>query len=68
MEAATAVLRTFGSEFACEGVQLGARYDLSSIIEAEAEAPVADVWEAYQPTAHPCGEPDISTRTVPSRC
>ena len=53
-QAATAVLSTFGEEFAMLGVQLGARYDGSPIIVADGEPP-ADDPITYRPSAVPGG-------------
>lgn len=49
-----AFLATFGEEFASLGVQLGARYDGSPIVVADAPAPVDDIVN-YTPTSIPGG-------------
>ncbi|MGD9921538.1 MAG: FAD-dependent monooxygenase [Pseudorhodoplanes sp.] len=51
---AGAYLSTFGEEFASIGVQLGARYDGSPIVAAD-EAPPADDFATYTPSAVPGG-------------
>jgi 2-polyprenyl-6-methoxyphenol hydroxylase-like FAD-dependent oxidoreductase len=52
---AGAFLSTFGEEFASLGVQLGARYDGSSIIADGGEAPPSDDPAIYHPTSLPGG-------------
>ncbi|HEU4661957.1 MAG TPA: FAD-dependent oxidoreductase [Pseudolabrys sp.] len=53
-DAARAMLSTFAEQFASIGVQLGARYDGSPILESDAAAP-ADSFIAYTPTSIPGG-------------
>jgi len=53
--AAAAVLNTFGNQFASLGVQLGARYDDSSIVFGDPQFRVEDDREEYVPTSQPGG-------------
>lgn len=54
-QAAGAYLSTFGAEFGSLGIQLGARYDGSSIIVPDGSEPPRDDPEIYTPTACPGG-------------
>lgn len=49
-----AFLSTFGEEYASLGVQLGARYDASSIVVSDASPPPDDLF-SYTPTSIPGG-------------
>lgn len=46
-------LETFKEEFASIGIQLGARYDGSSVIVSDGSTPPPDDSSTYQPTACP---------------
>lgn len=53
--AASAMLSTFGEEFASLGVQLGARYNRSPVIASDGSAPPEDDPITYRPSACPGG-------------